>query len=246
MNLLIDIGNTSAKLAVAHDKDDARSGALGQWEPVHFEHLHEPWGDTLARLSAAYPVRSVRIANVGGEDESLRQALGTLRLPVLWLTPSVPCPVKSVTGIPPTFGADRWAADIGAIAQDPVHTLLVVDVGTCVTYDLLSRDGRLIGTAISPGISLRLKAMHEHTARLPLLQPCLDAPLWGDDTPSSMRSAALHGIRFEVEGYVRSAWREHPDLHVFLTGGDASSLSAEIPCPVTHDSHLVLRGLAEL
>lgn len=245
MNLLIDIGNTSAKIAVAHDKDDAPCVANGmeQWKPVHFEHLHESWNDTFTRLSAAYHLCSVRIANVGGDDDALCQALEALHLPVLWITPSVSCPVKSVTGIPLTFGADRWAADIGAIVQDSTHTLLIVDIGTCVTYDLLSHDGCLLGTAISPGISLRLKAMHEHTARLPLLQSCLNAPLWGDDTPSSMRSAAFHGLRFEVEGYVRSAWREHPDLHVFFTGGDKINLADDITCQVTHDPYLVFRGL---
>lgn len=234
MRLLVDIGNTSAKLAVM-DTDI-----------VHFERRHESWEDTFSRLMATYPITDVRLSSVAGEDASLKAVLDTLTIPVLWLTPSVPCPVKPITGVPLTYGADRWAADIGAIAQDPDHTLLIVDAGTCITYDLFSADGVLLGGAISPGVQLRLNAMHEHTALLPLIEAEQEALLLGHDTRTHMLSAAVNGARFEIEGYIRTCWQEHPDLHVFITGGNTFQFSADITCPITHDPYLVFKGLQRL
>lgn len=234
MKLLIDIGNTSAKLAVM--------GA----DIVHFERRHESWKETLVRLVTMFSIADVRISTVAGEDGELQEALAQLEVPVQCLTPSVPCPVKPVWDVPPTYGADRWAADIGAIAQDPDHTLLVIDAGTCITYDLFSADGRLLGGAISPGVQLRLNAMHEHTALLPQIEAEKEAVLLGYDTRTHMLSAAVNGARFEIEGYIRQLLLAYPDLHVFITGGNTFDFSADITCPVTHDPYLVFKGLAAL
>lgn len=231
MKLLIDIGNTSAKLAVMDTVI------------VHFERRYEPWGGTFARLMSAYPITDVRICTVAGEDEELNAALDALEVPVLWLTPSVPCPIKPVTGVPATYGADRWAADIGAIVQDPDHTLLIIDAGTCITYDLFSADGHLLGGAISPGVQLRLNAMHEHTALLPLIDAESEAVLLGHDTRTHMLSAAVNGARFEMEGYIRALLPDYPDMHVFITGGNSFQFPSDITCPITHDPYLVFKGL---
>ena len=133
------------------------------------------------------------------------------------------------------------------LPQTPTHhTLLIIDAGTCITYDLFSADGTLLGGAISLGVQLRLNAMHEHTALLPLIQAEPETALLGHDTRTHMLSAAVNGSRFEIEGYIRHFWNEHPDLHVFITGGNTFSLSPDITCPITYDPHLVLRGLAAL
>ena len=244
MKLLIDIGNTSAKLAVM-DTDI-----------VHFERCKEmarnrpahglAWKNIFTRLMTTFPIMDVRLSTVAGEDTELKEALDALDVPVMWLTPSVPCPVKDVVGVPATYGADRWAADIGAIAQDPDHTLLIIDAGTCITYDLFSADGRLLGGVISPGVQLRLNAMHEHTALLPQIEAEKDAVLMGHDTRTHMLSAAVNGARFEIEGYIRTLLREYPDLHVFITGGNTFAFSEDVMCPITHDPYLVFKGLASL
>ncbi|MBR0046931.1 MAG: type III pantothenate kinase [Bacteroidaceae bacterium] len=234
MKLLIDIGNTSAKLAVM-DTDI-----------VHFERRYEPWKETFTRLMATFSIDDVRLSTVAGEDVELKEALVHLDIPVIWLTSSVLCPVKPVAGVPPTYGADRWAADIGAIAQDPDHTLLIIDAGTCITYDLFSADGRLLGGAISPGVQLRLNAMHEHTALLPQVEAENESAILGHDTRTHMLSAAVNGARFEIEGYIRQFMKEYPDLHVFITGGNTFDFAEDITCPVTHDPYLVFRGLSVL
>lgn len=231
MKLLIDIGNTSAKLAIADPTG----------EMLHTERLAEAWGDAIARLCRDYSPRRCVVSCVGYDDPALHAALSDSGLPTVWLSASTPCDIQ---GIPEGYGADRLAADIGAYAGQ--RALLVVDAGTCITYDLIV-DGTLCGGVISPGVQLRLRAMHDHTAALPLvdahsagqsvaLMPC--------DTVNCMLSAALHGVRYEVEGYVRSLMREYPDLCVVLTGGNRVSLPDDIPH--TYDPLLVLRGLCKL
>lgn len=233
MKLLIDIGNTSAKLAVASDE-----------QILHFERLSESWSDAFQRLTTFYAsIDAVRIATVAGEDAALREALDTLGLPVLWLTSDVPCPIKPVPNVPKGLGVDRWAADIGAMSEDAEHTLLIVDAGTCITYDVISSSGEILGGAISPGVQLRLNAMHEHTALLPQIQAEREAIVLGYDTRTAMLSAAVNGARFEIEGYVRHLLKDHPDLHVFITGGNKIDLADDITCQVTYDPYLVFKGL---
>ena len=234
MKLLIDIGNTSAKLAVMNEGI------------VHFERKHESWNDTFRRILSEYSISDVRLSSVAGEDASLQAALDDLGVPVIRLTSATSCPVKPVVGIPLAYGSDRWAADIGAFTQDPNHTLLIIDAGTCITYDLFSSDGLLLGGAISPGVQLRLNAMHEHTALLPQVEAVPDSPLLGHDTRTHMLSAAVNGACFEIEGYIRTFWHEFPDLHVFITGGNTFQFSSDITCPITYDPYLVFKGLAAL
>ena len=234
MKLLIDIGNTSAKLAVMDD------GIL------HYERRHESWSDTFSRLMSQYPISDVCLSTVAGEDAELNEALAQLNVPVRWLSAAVPCPVKPIANVPLGLGADRWAADIGAIVQDPDHTLLVIDAGTCLTYDVIAREGAYLGGAISPGVQLRLNAMHEHTALLPQIEAEQEAVLLGYDTRTHMLSAAVNGTRFEIEGYIRQLLGMYPDLHVFITGGNTFQFSEDITCPITHDPYLVFKGLGSL
>lgn len=237
MKLLIDIGNTSTKLAIA----DAQTLEL-----IHFEHLHESWKDTFDRLLAERPVDGIHLSSVAGKDPDLLSCLDSIDIPSTWLTVDCVCKVKPITGIPSTYGVDRYAADMGAVAQDPHSTLLVIDAGTCITYDLISADGALLGGVISPGVQLRLKSMHEHTAQLPLLKAQPWSELMGVDTVSGMLSSAVNGTLFEMEGYISRLCRQYADLHVFITGGSHIELPSNIPCRVTFDENLLFKGLAAL
>ena len=232
MKLLIDIGNSSAKIAIANGTD-----------LIYSEHVAQPWQDAIVRLRKDYDISRCIVSNVAKEDITLHMALQQHHIPTLWLSQSTECNLK---GIPDGYGADRIAADLGALTQAAGKTILVIDAGTCITYDLIDRTGTLISGVISPGIGLRLKAMHEHTALLPLLTPDSDTPLMGHDTHTSMMSAAIHGTRFEVEGYIRSMQREYPDLTVFMTGGDAIHPTLTVGTPVIYDLHLLFKGLNTL
>ncbi|MDO4190491.1 MAG: type III pantothenate kinase [Bacteroidales bacterium] len=239
MRLLIDIGNTSAKIAVA----DANN-------IIYHSRRVASWHDTLQSLYQQYSPTDCVISTVATIDHELKTALNVLPIPVLWFDNTVPCHSKQITNIPKGLGADRWAADLGALAVDSTHPLLIVDAGTCVTYDVINANGNYCGGNITPGIALRLKAMHQHTALLPKLeapmQPNTVDYLWGKDTETAMLGGVVNGLNFEVEGFIRRLAEQHPDLHVFLTGGTPITLPNDLNVNITHEPLLVLKGLAHV
>ena len=232
MKILVDIGNTSAKLVVSDNGDF-----------VHFEHKSEPWRDLLRRLAVSYKLDEAVVSTVVGDDLELVEALRDLSVPCRYISCDTPCRSKTLQGIPETYGADRLAADYGAVAQDLNSTILVIDAGTCITYDLISSDGRFLGGVISPGIQLRLNAMHDYTAKLPLVKAVKEAPLLSDNTIGNLMSGAVNGARMEIAGFVSKLSETYADLHVFVTGGDGLDLSADVQCKVTYDPYLVFKGL---
>lgn len=232
MKLLIDIGNTSAKLAISDNGDF-----------IHFERLSELWEDAFSRLNRDFNIDEVAISSVAGPDSNLDDALSRMPWTIKRIQWDTPCPVKDISGIPEGYGADRIAADFGAFAQDNKSTILVIDAGTCITYDLFSSDGKILGGVISPGVQLRLQAMHDHTALLPLFKAEPDAPLYGMNTKECLLAGAIYGAKFEVLGYIRELSQQYPDLHVFLTGGNNFHVPEDITCKITHDPYLVLKGL---
>ena len=138
-------------------------------------------------------------------------------------------PVRIGYHTPHTLGLDRIAAVVGASMECPGRPVLIVDAGTCVTYDLLTADGTFVGGNIAPGIRLRLLAMHEHTGKLPLVSDSGEIPEIGFST--------------EIEGYMARLNEVYPDLFVFLTGGDALKLAAKIKSRIFVNENLVLTGL---
>lgn len=206
------------------------------------ERLSGPWLQTLQRILTTYTIDRIVVSCVGQKAE-LVEALGRLDLRATWIDHTTPC---AITGIPAGYGADRLAADAGAYCGQ--HALLVIDAGTCITYDLIV-DGRLTGGVISPGVQLRLNAMHDYTALLPQLS-AMDAtdaeavPMLANNTRDCMLSAAVYGVSFEVEGYIRRLLTEYPDLCVASTGGNLLDISNDLP--YSYDPQLVFKGLNKL
>lgn len=188
-----------------------------------------------------HEAESVLVSNVAGLDALPKEVAEHKDCHILtWKSPEACLWLKK---IPAGLGSDRVAADIGARSIRPKQTLLVIDAGTCLTFDVIAKDGTILGGAISPGIALRLKAMHEHTAALPLLDPNGEHPVLGYDTPTSMRSGAVNGVKWEIEGYIRNIMNNYPDLHVFFTGGDVTEFPEDLQPIVTCEPLLVQKGL---
>ena len=220
MYILLDIGNTRLKASTA----DSNS-----------IYPNENW------LDFTDIAEEILVSNVAGSDALPKEVARSPKCKFLtWQSPEAREWLKD---IPAGLGADRVAADIGARSMMPEHTLLIIDAGTCLTFDVIGRDGTILGGAISPGINLRLKAMHEHTAALPLLDAEGEHPILGYDTPTSMRSGAINGIRWEIEGYIRTMQKLYPDLHVFMTGGDDMEFPEDLQHIITREPLLVQKGL---
>ena len=215
MNLILDIGNTFMKAALY---DGRQCLERQKWGKDDFAALR---GFALKHLPAA-----CAFATVGTGAVDVREALADIVESPLEVTGLTPTPLSISYETPATLGADRLAAAVGAAALKPGCELLVIDAGSCITSDRVTADGRYLGGNISPGLEMRLKAMHTLTARLPLVDMDGDLPEWGRNTQEALRSGALTGIKGEADSYLRRFFAEQgtENAYAFLTGGDASRL----------------------
>jgi len=181
------------------------------------------------------------VSTVAKVGEEARKALKDLDIPTLWLDSNTPLPIP--TTFPPSMGADRIAAIVGAMLAKPHMPLLIIDAGTCVTYEFIDDEGNYLGGNIAPGLRLRMLSMHEHTALLPLVDVQGEVPLIGYDTDTAMRAGAVLGLKREIEGYIRDFQAIHPNLQVYMTGGDGFDFPEEIQAIIEVDHHLVPKGL---
>lgn len=226
MYVAIDVGNTQTKVGFFDG-------------PVLREQRQWPHLNDLPSLVSDPQTEAVIISSVAAPVAHPALALSA-DLPVITLTADTPLPF---TGTYPTLGTDRIAAVAGAQQHYPRQAVLVVDVGTCITYDVLDAQARYRGGLISPGIRLRLRAMHAFTARLPQVAPGRPEPmaLTAHNTPDSLRGGAVRGAAAEINEMIRMYTDKFPDLRVIMCGGDVPYLSP--PSSVSIVPELILVGL---
>lgn len=152
-------------------------------------------------------------------------------------------PVMNAYGTPESLGADRIALAVGAMAAFPESNVLAISAGTCVTYNFVQKNKAFRGGLISPGMNMRLKAMHEFTDKLPAVSADGDTLLLGYDTATSMRSGAVNGLAAEISGLVDAFAEQYPDFNAVLTGGDAPLLANKVKSKIFADPHLLMKGL---
>ena len=153
-------------------------------------------------------------------------------------------PVRNQYTTPTTLGVDRLAAACGAAAMRPQQDCLVIDLGTCINYELVDARGNYLGGGISPGVSMRFEAMHTFTARLPMVQPGKEeVGLIGSTTEACMQSGVMLGIASEIDGIIDRYKKIYPSLGVILCGGDAHFFENSLKQSIFVAPNLVLIGL---
>ncbi len=226
VHLVLDVGNTRTKAALFREGRVLRWGTLASLP----DFLKED------RPSA------IVLGSVGAEDEAFRTRLETLA-PLLEVTGATATPLRSAYASPSTLGADRLANAVGGAALFPGRNVLVIDVGTCITYDLVTAERQYLGGAITPGVTMRAKAMNAYSARLPEVT-LTDVPApWGTTTEASLASGIHHGITSEMAGFIRATAYEHERPAVVITGGDALRFVRALKSGIFADPLLTLRGL---
>ena len=235
MKLIIDIGNTVTKM-VAFRGD----------EPV--SELRAEGGELsgLDTFVAEHHFSNGILGTVRDLKPCEEEALAGLQIPILRFTPDTPVPITNRYRTPQTLGSDRLAAVIGASSLKPGKDLLIIDAGTCITYEVIDARGNYWGGNIAPGMQMRLKALHEFTARLPLVEAEGEVPGMGYDTETAIRSGVLRGMKYEIEGYIKSMRAKFPNLLVFLTGGNHISFDTNIRNIIFSDKYIVPRGLNKI
>jgi len=240
-NLVIDIGNTNSKIAVFDDK-----------VLVFFQILDHIDRENLISLTETYHI-------VKSTVSSVREDVSTVIAVLESHTHYIPFSTRLNTGVKnqyktiSTLGQDRWAKIIAVHHAWPGQSCLVIDAGTCITYDLLNRESEYFGGSISLGINMRFQALNHYTGKLPLIKwdrETENIPR-GKDTDTAIINGVLQGVINEVEGFITLNDKENKDLKVVITGGDATFLLEQLKNSIfapqiIHDPYLVLKGLNEV
>lgn len=232
VHLILDVGNSRSKVALYQGMGNAL-----RWTTLaNGDHLGlEEW------LHGLVPDHAVH-GSVASNQPELDRFLAGL-CPVLEVSGITPTALRSSYATPRTLGADRLANAVGAVGCFPGRPVLVVDAGTCITYDLVSAEGVHLGGAITPGMHLRAKAMNHYSARLPLVEPGPFPSELGTDTHSSLTAGIHHGILNEVKGFMATYGHHRADLAVVLTGGDALRIATGLKSGIFAHPLLTLEGL---
>jgi type III pantothenate kinase len=231
MHLVIDLGNSRNKIALFQDGEMLKHAVWNADEEFSFFDFLEgqhPDSSILSSVRKEYP-------------QALEELLERIPSPY-HLGPASELPIRIGFDDPSTLGADRLANAVAAHSTLPAHSALVIDMGTCITYDRID-DGVLIGGAISPGIRMRANAMHRSTGRLPLVQLQGTPERNATDTEAALRSGIYYGVLDEIKGRIQAFESDRPDGSVVLTGGDLSLVGKELKKGIFADPFLTLRGL---
>ena len=229
--LTIDIGNTKAKYAVFNDKNIVETNYF------------EPQGDDLSQILQRHPnINKGIISSVGGKVEECLAQLKNIKMTVL--SNETKLPFSLTYKEKSQIGADRLALVAAAFAEKPHQNSLVIDIGTCITYDILTADDRHLGGPISPGMKLRFKAMHEHTALLPLCEPTRDdLKIICDDTTECLQSGVQLGVLHEIKEFIELYSLKFNNLNVFISGGDNIFLQNKLKNYTFASSNFMFNGL---
>lgn len=231
MNLIVDMGNTAAKVAVYKGN-----------ERVSLYRVKDLTSEELRNKLAAFKIDKAIVCSVR-KDSDPATDLMPLRIPYIHnLSSKSRLPFRIEYDTPETLGPDRLAAVAGASSLWPGSDVLIIDAGTAITYDYLS--GKTYkGGNISPGISIRFKALNKFTGRLPLVEASEIFTSPGRNTTDAIVAGVVTGVIYEINEYIRTFEKKYSQVKVVLTGGDGGFLRSKIGHSVTFLPDIVIDGL---
>lgn len=229
MNVVVDYGNSSAKVAI-FDQHQVQS--------KHVFNAQQELKNFLSQSSA----ENFIISSVSADAEQVL-SWAVMAKQKFILSHKLPLPIKIDYATPHTLGVDRIAGSCGAIQLFPNQNTLVIDAGTCITYDFTDSQAHYYGGGISPGLKMRFEAVHTFTARLPLVSPSENPDLIGTSTETSIQSGIGNGTVAELDGIIDRYRHKYPDLQVILCGGDAPFFENKLKASIFASPDLVLIGL---
>ncbi len=227
MNLIIDFGNSNTKAALFEQEK-----MLEVFSDVHLESL-----STEFRRNR---VERIFVSTVSRKPEEIQEAFDR---PLEFLSHETALPFHNHYSTPETLGLDRIAAVAGAAERYPDANVLVIDIGTCITYDFLKEGKNYLGGSISPGLQMRFEALHSLTAGLPLVEFDPESKFIGNNTKSSITSVVLICMQGEMQSMIDRYTADFGRLQTILCGGGAKFFENRLKGAIFAAPELVLRGL---
>jgi type III pantothenate kinase len=233
MLLALDIGNTRSKAAVFED------GSLMKKFVFPKNELQK---NLLQIIDRYETITDLVVSSVGNEhiDFAIPR-----KVRVLEINHETAFPFKNGYETPLTLGVDRMVLASGAVLRFPEKNRLVIDAGTCITYDFIDEKNQYHGGAISPGLRLRYEALHNYTAKLPLLTAEMPEGFVGQSTHASIHSGVVNGTLNEIDGFINAYKNDYSNFIIILTGGDAEFLAKRLKNTIFANQNFLLESLNE-
>ena len=229
MNLVVDIGNTSNKVALFDKKNIVKQ------ETFLNLHLEE-----LIRFSNKNQLSKTIISSVQKKSQNIESI--ARYFDALYCSHQMDVPISIKYKTPETLGTDRIAAIVGANNEFPNKNLLSIDAGSCITYDYFLEES-YVGGRISPGLKMRFNALHQFTNQLPKINTRDSFPNIGNDTSSSIIAGVQGSAVDEMEAVISDFRKENNNTIVILTGGDCGFFEKHLKNSIFADPLIVLKGL---
>jgi type III pantothenate kinase len=233
MILTVDIGNSRIKSAVFENNK------LVELFVFDSKQLQKK----VFNIISKYPKIEVLVVVSVGKPQTDSFYFLPKEVKIEWVSQQYLFPFKNLYQTPATLGTDRMVLAAGAVLLFPHQNRLVIDAGTCITFDFIDAQDQYIGGAISLGLKLRYKALHNYTAKLPLLDPEYPKNYIGNSTAESLHSGVVNGLLFEIEGFLKRYQVDYPKFTIILTGGDTVFLAKRLKNTIFANSNFLLESL---
>jgi type III pantothenate kinase len=234
--LLIDVSNSYAKLAFASTKRVSNPARIPTAELS---------SSVVAEFLRRREVKKLVVSSVVPAKNSAISQAAHKRTQVLWLDSKLKLGVAIDYPKPQSIGSDRLA-NAAAVAELYGCPAIVVDFGTTVTFDVVSKERSYIGGVIAPGLEAMTNYLYQRTALLPRLSLKEPHRVVGRSTVEAMRSGAIFGYRGlvrEILARIKAEQFSAKKVIVVATGGYARLIASEVPEVAVIRPHLTLEGL---
>ncbi len=223
MYLTLDIGNTRAKAAIFEEGAVVAERCF-QESGAELAGAVEAWARERAcgaESAGGELFRAIALSSTRRRDRALEQFLERLAGRLVVVDRNTPVPLGGLEGAPQTLGADRLAAAVGAATVFGGRDVLIVDFGTAITVDSVTRNGEYRYGVISPGARARFESLNRLTDNLPLCSLEEADSYAAGTTRRSIADGVVNGIVHEIEGYIRLMGGCSDDFVTVFSGGDA-------------------------
>ncbi|RAK20984.1 type III pantothenate kinase [Flavobacterium aquaticum] len=233
MLLTIDVGNSRIKVAVFEHNKQVDFFIFETNEALkNFKNIFKKYSN----------LQKIILSSVGKLDEEVVNFIKS-QFQTEIIEHKSKFPFTNLYATPETLGIDRMVLAAGATLMYPNQNRLIIDTGTCITYDFVNAENEYLGGAISPGIKIRYKSLNNYTSKLPLLSISEDFEIIGNSTESAIHSGVINGVIFEIEGFISQYSLKNQDLTIILTGGDAEFLAKRLKSTIFANSNFLLESL---
>jgi len=231
LNLVLDIGNSLLKAGIFKNNN-----------LINYCEFNKDYFINVKSILDNNPISHSIASNVSESNNKLIELLSN-KTNLIEFNSSLNVPFKNCYQSKNTLGKDRIALVSNASKEYPKENVLLIDLGSCITFDFLNNKNEYLGGSISPGLRMRYKSLNNYTANLPLLDPKEIDYFIGKNTEDSIHSGIINGIISELNSTVEKYKSQYKKIRIILTGGDSKFLFKKIKSGIFANSNFLIFGL---